>query len=172
MTGLFYRQKRISEMMQKAAKAKYGELVQIGEPEYIPEVTQAKDVWVVVLLFQRGLQACDVVERCLQTLARKFRAVKFLRIIATQAIRNYPDKNVPTVLVYKDGACRKQFIGIDSFGGLGVTAEDLEWQLHKLGVVETDLEEDPQNSRKTVSVQRSGFVGRRGRDDDDDEEDN
>lgn len=41
----------------------------------------------------------------LQELAQKYPQSKFVRIISTEAIPQYPDSNLPTVIVYKDKAC-------------------------------------------------------------------
>lgn len=53
-------------------------------------------------------------------LAAKNRAVKFLKIIATDCIRNYPDRNLPTLLIYGEGDIKKQMVGIGSLGGLNM----------------------------------------------------
>lgn len=58
----------------------------------------------------------------LTTLARKFRATKFLKIIATQCIRDYPDKNCPTLLIYHNGQLKRQLVGVNQLGGMTVTA--------------------------------------------------
>ena len=42
--------------------------------------------------------------------------VKFLKSISTTCIPNFPDKNLPTIFVYFEGAMRKQFIGAAEFG--------------------------------------------------------
>ena len=45
--------RRLQELKEKAAKAKYGEIVEINEPEYKKEVTEApEDIFVVVFLYK------------------------------------------------------------------------------------------------------------------------
>lgn len=52
---LEYRNKRIAEMKAAAAKAKYGELVEINGQDYVNEVNKAGDgVWVVLHLYKQG----------------------------------------------------------------------------------------------------------------------
>ena len=53
----------------------------------------------------------------LQALAAKFTHTKFLRIISTDCIPNYPDRNLPTLLVYKDTQCKHSLVGATPFGG-------------------------------------------------------
>ena len=51
-------------------------------------------------------------------LARKFPAVKFIKSISTTCIPNYPDKNLPTIFIYKDGDMVTQWVGPFEFGGM------------------------------------------------------
>ena len=54
---------------------------------------------------------------CLERLAAKFRRTKFLRIISNDCIPGYPDRNLPTVLVYKDTECKHNLVGALPYGG-------------------------------------------------------
>lgn len=75
-------------------------------------------------------------------LAQKFKATKFLKIIATEgsvilswavmnkrlrilAIKNYPDRNCPTMLIYYEGNLKQQIVGVAPLGGLSATAEGI-----------------------------------------------
>ena len=60
---------------------------------------------------------------CLTELAKKYPQSKFVKIISTECIPNYPDKNVPTVLIYKDTQCLQHLIGLAPFGGPRTTPE-------------------------------------------------
>jgi hypothetical protein len=44
-------------------------------------------------------------------------------IRSEDAIRGYPDKNLPTLLVYHQGEIAKQYIGLTSFAGSETTAD-------------------------------------------------
>lgn len=59
----------------------------------------------------------------LDVLAERFPATKFLRIISTQCIPQYPDRNLPTVLVYKDTKCVETLMGLLPYGGRRLTPE-------------------------------------------------
>lgn len=64
-----------------------------------------------------------MLEECLTELAKKYPQSKFVKIISTECIPNYPDKNVPTVLIYKDTQCLQHLIGLAPFGGPRTTPE-------------------------------------------------
>jgi len=47
---------------------------------------------------------------------------KRLRILA---IKNYPDRNCPTMLIYYEGNLKQQIVGVAPLGGLSATAEGI-----------------------------------------------
>lgn len=53
---------------------------------------------------------------CLQELAARYPVTKFVKIISTDCIPNYPDCNLPTLLVYNNGAVKANYVGLRSFG--------------------------------------------------------
>ena len=114
--------KRLQELQAKAARERFGELVQVSESQYKQEINEAgKGVWVVVCLFQPGIPACALLLQRLSALARKFRATKFVKIVATDAIRNYPDRNCPTLLIYYEGELKRQLVGLTGLAGMNTT---------------------------------------------------
>lgn len=116
--------KRFKEMQQAASKEKYGEVTQISKPDFVKEVTEAsKECPVIVHLYNDSIPACKLMSRHLSELARRYKAVKFLKIVADQCIPNYPDRNVPTLLVYVNGDIRANMIGAILFGGMKMTVE-------------------------------------------------
>lgn len=72
-----------------------------------------------------------------------------MKIVADQCIENYPDSNVPSVLVYHDGEMVTTQVGINGpFGGAPVRVIDIEYWLYELGAVETELEDDPRVAKR------------------------
>lgn len=59
---------------------------------------------------------CGLLMQCLEELARRYPATKFVKIISTDCIPNYPDCNLPTLLVYNNGAVKANYVGLHSFG--------------------------------------------------------
>ncbi|KAJ2722272.1 phosducin [Coemansia sp. Benny D115] len=135
-----YRQQRMAEMQAQLAKEKYGELYQISEPDYKREVTQAStDTWIVVHLFRDSIPECKLMNRHLSELAQQYRATKFVKIISVECIHNYPDANLPTLLVYGNGDMRAQLVRLDRFGGMKTKRKDIEGYLLDIGAVDKTL---------------------------------
>lgn len=139
----------------------------------------SKDAWVIVLLYKDSIDASRMLEEAMVHAAEKFRAVrvpplrapamraplnhagcrmlptttppqvKFMKIVADQCIENYPDSNVPSVLVYHDGEMVTTQVGINGpFGGAPVRTIDIEYWLYELGAIETELEDDPRVAKR------------------------
>ncbi|MEE6470296.1 hypothetical protein FKM82_008918 [Ascaphus truei] len=139
-----YRQQRMAQWQATQVKNKFGEVMEISGQDYVQEITKAgKDLWVILHLYKPGIPLCSLINQHLAELARKFRDVKFVKAISTTCIPNYPDKNLPTIFVYMEGAIRTQFIGPLVFGGMKLTKDELEWKISESGAIKTDLEENP-----------------------------
>ena len=52
----------------------------------------------------------------MRDLAAQYKHVKFLTIPSTECIPNYPDENLPTLLVYHDGQCKRTIVGTRTLG--------------------------------------------------------
>lgn len=176
---LAFREKRLRELQAKAARAKFGELIEIHEPDYVAEVTSQRDCFVVVFLFKVGVPRCDILEAHLRPVAAKYKSTKFVKIRSESAIRGYPDSNLPTLLVYVNGDIVAQLVGLEPFGGEQLNSLDVEWALHKLKALEDcELDEDPREAAKRREREQQGrgaFVFRRNErrdfDDEDDDDD-
>jgi hypothetical protein len=124
----------------------------------------------------------------MQALAVKFPAVKFIKSISTTCVPNYPDKNLPTIFIYHENVLKKQYIGPLEFNGMNFKQDDLEWRLHRVGVLKSNLNRSElsdfeKNSRlernaedemiKTIrdGIFSSGRRGDKSYDDDDDDDD-
>lgn len=40
-------------------------------------------------------------------------SIKFIQILSTRCIQNYPDANLPTIILYRHGAVQKQILHAD-----------------------------------------------------------
>ncbi|XP_056610184.1 phosducin-like protein 3 isoform X2 [Triplophysa dalaica] len=146
-----YRQKRLAEWKANQIKNVFGELNEISGQDYIKEVNKAGEgIWVILHLYKQGIPLCTLINQHLSVLAHKFPQTKFLKSISTTCIANYPDRNLPTVFVYKEGEMKGQFIGPLVFGGMNLKCDELEWRLSETGAIKTDLEENP---RKQIQDQ-------------------
>ncbi|PNG99414.1 Viral IAP-associated factor, partial [Tetrabaena socialis] len=111
-------QLRVTELQEAAAPPRFSGVDLIRGSEFVQQVTNAgPDVWVVLHLFKDGHAGCGLLQQCLDELAGKYPHTKFLRILSTDAIPNYPDANLPTLLVYHDTRCLQHAVGLGHFGG-------------------------------------------------------
>ena len=67
---------------------------------------------------------------CLEELAFKYPATKFVKIVSTECIPSYPDQNLPTVLLYHNTQCVRTIAGLSAFGGLRTTPESAFLPFH------------------------------------------
>ncbi|EPX72504.1 phosducin family protein [Schizosaccharomyces octosporus yFS286] len=145
-----YRNKRIEEWKQRMSKAKYGAVYPISKPEYTKEVTEdSKNVFVVVHMFQDSIPACKLLNGILERLAPMYPQIKFVKIAGKQAVENYPDIMMPTLLVYGHGDLQQQFLTLTTLGGMGTTVYDVAKALVHAGALK---EEDIAPLREASSL--------------------
>ncbi|EON67641.1 hypothetical protein W97_06784 [Coniosporium apollinis CBS 100218] len=151
-----YRKKRLAELLTISAASVYNEVYHLQKPDYSREVTEAsKQCFVFVLL--TSSQGTNTESRVLieiwRQLATKFGDVKFCQIRAELCIEGYPDRNTPTILVYKDGDIRRQIVTLRELNGVRTNIEDLEKVLVDVGAVKAT------DSRLQRKVQNDDLAG-------------
>ena len=176
-----YRKKRMAELGALQKKAVHGSVYPISKPEYQREVTDASKNGPVFVNLTSAM-GTNVESRILTELwrqaAQEYGDVKFCEIRASQAIENYPDRNCPTILVYKDGDIVKQIVTLMTMGGVRTNMQNIDSLLVEVGAVpESDMRvvkrrraaEDAEEERllggKTI---KTGTAGRKDDDDDSD----
>jgi len=146
-----YRRQRLQEL--KRPQRPYGEVIPISRPEWTQEVNEdSNKAWVVVTLTSHDVERTGCVEATVSKLAPKFPGVKFVTIPSTAAISDWPNENLPTIFLYRDGKLQKEFIRLKRT----ITADELEWDLAECGVLETDMEEPPATGREEVTSRAYG----------------
>lgn len=119
-----YRRKRIAELQSIQQRAKYGRVLEISARDYVDEVNKAgDDVWVVLHLYEQGIQLCALINQFMAELAVRFPATKFIKAVSTTCIPNYPLKNVPSIFIYYEGQIKKQIVGTVELRGDKLTAD-------------------------------------------------
>ena len=99
-----YRRKRLLELSGQTSGPTFGSVQELNVDSYVDVVDgQQKDVVVVVHLYQQGVQACRLVNTFLDRLASSYRQVKFTKIIATEADKEFDLIALPALLVYQNG---------------------------------------------------------------------
>ena len=100
-------------------------------------------VFVILHLYKQGVPLCALVNEYMNRLAPRFPTTKFIKAISSTCIPNYPDKNLPTIFVYHEGAMKSQIIGPEQMRGMNLTEKEFEFMLGKSGAIETDIKDDP-----------------------------
>ncbi|KAI9027950.1 thioredoxin-like protein [Hyaloraphidium curvatum] len=158
-----YRRKRMAELNAMLSKEKFGSVYPISKPDFVKEVTEAsKECWVVVHLFQDSVLESRLLGRHLEELAKRYKATKFCQIRADAAIENYPDRNVPTLLIYGEGDMRTQLVTLAKLNGQKTSAKDVERYLERAGAItiaeerkrELEDEDERDGSRRTAKIIR------------------
>ncbi len=164
-----YRQKRMAELSSTTQASIYNQVYHLQKPEYSKDVTEASHkAYVLVLL--TSSQGTNTESRVLMEIwtivSKRFGDVKFCQICADLCIEGYPDKNTPTVLVYKDGDIKKQLVTLRELGGVRTTAQDVERLLVDVGAVrqgdarlKRKGEDNDGESTATGSKIRQGNIG-------------
>lgn len=144
-----YREQRMAEFRVAQAKKTYGEVREISGNDFVDEVNRVDpNTWVVLHLFKSGIPLCTLINKSLLELASSYPETKFLKSISTVCIPNFPDENLPGLLIYKGGKCHKQIFGSHHFSGCEWSTEILEWLIHSAGAIKSDLTEDPRKEAR------------------------
>jgi hypothetical protein len=111
----------MAELATTTAASVYNQVYHLQKPDYSREVTdESKKAYIFVLL--TSSQGTNTESRVMidiwRELATRFGDVKFCQIRADLCIEGYPDKNTPTVLIYKDGDIKKQLVTLRELGGV------------------------------------------------------
>lgn len=141
-----HRQRRLAQLRAAAAAPRFGALDEMPPPAFVLQVTEAsRRHWVVCHLYRDGHPGCAVMDLCLMELAQKYPRTHFVRSPAAGVLKaksgssgaaaaGPPDAHLPTLLLYRDGACKRHVAGMSAFGGeRRVTPEQLALTLNVMG---------------------------------------
>ncbi|KAL1973800.1 hypothetical protein VTN31DRAFT_5360 [Thermomyces dupontii] len=133
-----YRKKRLAELATIQKSSVYNQVYPLQKTDYAREVTEASHKSFVLVNLASpsgGNVESRVLNDIWRQLAAKFGDIKFCQIRADLCIEGYPERNTPTILVYKDGEIRRQFVTLRELKGVRTTIEDLEKVLVDIGAV-------------------------------------
>jgi hypothetical protein len=74
-------------------------------------------------VFIHSIPDCKLLLPLLNRLAGFYPSTKFVSIISDHCIDSYPDKNCPTLLIYRKGEMTGQVVGMGGMGGNKATVE-------------------------------------------------
>ncbi|EMC98214.1 hypothetical protein BAUCODRAFT_66838, partial [Baudoinia panamericana UAMH 10762] len=176
-----YRRKRMTEIQTLQNASVYGQVYPVQKPEYAKEVTEAsKHAWVLVLLTSSSGTNVEsqLMIQVWRQLAIKFGDIKFCQMQADLCIDGYPDRNTPTLLVYRDGEIRRQVVTLGELNGNKTDLDDLESLLVTLGAIKAGdrrlkrrdgAADDITAEQQARSIRQSDRKGASVADDEDDE---
>lgn len=153
-----YRQKRLAELSTLQTTSIYNQVYPLQKVDYAREVTEASSKSFVLVHLSspsgNGNPESRILSELWRQAAAKFGDIKFCEIRADMCIEGYPERNTPTVLVYKDGEIRRQLVTLKELGGVRTKLEDIERMLLDLGALkESDVrlkkrsDSDDENSK-------------------------
>ncbi|KAL4892981.1 thioredoxin-like protein [Aspergillus ambiguus] len=138
-----YRKKRMAELSTIQQTSLYNQVYPLQKVDYAREVTEASNkafVLVHLTSSSSGNPESRILAELWRQLATKYGDIKFCEIRGNMCIEGYPDRNTPTILVYKDGEIRRQLITLKELRGPRTKIEDLERMLLDLGALkESDV---------------------------------
>ena len=110
----------MAELSKISRTSVYNQVYPLQKPDYSHDVTDASQRGFVLVHLTSSL-GTNIESRLLtelwRDLAQKFGDVKFCEIRGNMCIEGYPERNTPTILVYKDGDIKKQVVTLRELGG-------------------------------------------------------
>jgi hypothetical protein len=137
----FQRYKLERLRLVEAALPVYGVFNRVTKDEMASEIHDAHELcFVVIHLFQNHIAACTALNLCFESLAPQFTRVRFIRIRSDEAINNYSDAGLPTLLIYRGGELVSQHLRILNEIGSSVTDMTVATWLASKGVLSLPTE--------------------------------
>jgi Phosducin len=165
-----YRQQRLAELSSIEKTSVHGQVYGLQKPDYAGDVTGASSKCFVLVHLTSSL-GTNVESRVLtelwRNLARKYGDIKFCEIRADLCVEGYPERNTPTILVYRDGEIRKQVITLAELNGPKTNIADLEGMLVDLGALK---ENDARMKRKDSEEDLRHHKGRQSKAEDEEDD--
>lgn len=111
---------RLAELATISTLSVFNQVFPLQKLDYPREVTEASNKAFVLVHLTSSLET-NVESRVLTELWRemalKFGDVKFCEMKANMCIEGYPEKNTPTILVYRDGDIKQQIVTLKTLNG-------------------------------------------------------
>ncbi|KAF2104888.1 phosducin family protein [Rhizodiscina lignyota] len=170
-----YKKKRFAELSHISQASVFNQVYHLQKPDYSRDVTEASQkafIFVLLTAPSDGNTESHVAIEAWRQLAAKFGDVKFCQMRADLCIEGYPERNCPTILVYKDGDIKKQIVTLKELNGVGTKVEDFSKILVEVGAIQsTDSRLSRPSGHDDIRPNRSireGTVGRAVSGDDED----
>lgn len=110
----------MAELSTIATASVFNHVYPLQKPDYSKDVTEASNKAFVLVHLTSSLGTnieSQILTELWREMARDFGDIKFCEIRADMCIEGYPERNTPTILVYKDGDIQKQVVTLRELGG-------------------------------------------------------
>ncbi|KAI9882748.1 MAG: 37S ribosomal protein S22 [Watsoniomyces obsoletus] len=165
-----YRQQRLQELSSISKASVFGQVYHLQKPDYARDVTEAShSAWVLVHLSSAMSNHGEsrLLTEIWRELAQRYPDVKFCEMQGNLCIEGYPEKNCPTILVYRDGEIVRQLLTLRELNGSQTTLADLERFLVSIGAVK--LSDSRVRHLQREEQDRRASSGKQGGDDEGDD---
>ena len=117
---------RLAELSTITKTSIFNQVFPLQKPDYSKDVTEASHKAYVFVHLTSSLSTnveSQLLTELWREMARSFGDVKFCEIRADMCIEGYPERNTPTILVYRNGDIKKQIVTLRGFGGEHTTTK-------------------------------------------------
>ncbi|MCJ1474552.1 hypothetical protein MMC13_003211 [Lambiella insularis] len=154
-----YRKQRVAELSTISHASIYNQVYPLQKPDYARDVTETSYMAFVLVHLTSSLGTnaeSQLLTELWRDLARKFGDIKFCEMRADLCIEGYPERNTPTILIYRNGNIQKQLVTLRELGAQRTSLEALQSLLVDVGAVKetdhriskpTDVESESSNLR-------------------------
>ena len=161
-----YKQKRLEEIQKTAEKPHFGSVYEISREEYLAHVTNApKESYVVLHLYQDYIEKCKLMNELMSRMAPKYPLIKFIKIISTRCIENFPDSKLPCLIMYREGKMTSNITNVDIEMKMNIAG--FETFLAKLKVIERDEDDEEEQEINKFKQITKGNTKKNNEDDSD-----
>lgn len=169
-----YRNQRMNELSIIAQTSIYNQVYPLQKVDYARDVTEESQKSFVLVLMTSSVgtnMESMLASRLWTQLAQRFGDIKFCQIKANLCIEGYPEKNTPTILIYKDGDIKRQLVTLQELNGSQTTFEDLQCVLISVGALRHNDSRLQKKEEGSIS-QNNGSIrtGKTSRQNDEDED--
>lgn len=110
----------MAELSSLSKASIYNQVYPLQKPDYSRDVTEVShEAFVLVhLTSSMGTNVeSGLLTEFWRDLARRFGEMKFCEIRADLCIEGYPERNTPTILIYRDGDIKRQIVTLKELQG-------------------------------------------------------
>lgn len=120
------RKKRFEEIERIQKTSIHNQVYPLQKPDYANDVTEASSKYYVLVNLTSSMSnniESQLLNELWRQLASKYGEIKFCEMRADMCIAGYPERNTPTILIYKDGDIKRQIVTLRELNGEKTRAE-------------------------------------------------